>query len=134
MKNIVLSFLLILSFSLFSQQKPVLSIAVDKDLLIRKSLSCQYLTENQYEYVTADGKAMHNLLLEAFKLHGEIINVDVNAITNIKDKANLQSFIGGLNSILLLTPSWNDLLTFEKNRILLEDKALRRKPYYSENQ
>jgi hypothetical protein len=130
MKRIFLISLLFFTVTAFSQQKPL---SPEKDVLIRKGLACQYLKENYFDYKTGTARAAHNLLLEVYKKHAEIAPVDLNTITDSGDRANLQSFIGGLSSIELLTPTWNDLLTLEKNKVLQEDRAMRRTPYYPEN-
>ncbi|MBA2610337.1 MAG: hypothetical protein H0U95_00095 [Bacteroidetes bacterium] len=103
------------------------------DLPLRQSLAAKYLKENFFDYKTAEAKASHAIILKAFEKTSEIINLNLNNVADPEDKANLNSFIGGLNSILILTPNWDDLVKLEKDKLIFEDKALNRKPQFEEN-
>ncbi|MEO6304834.1 MAG: hypothetical protein ABIP51_16860 [Bacteroidia bacterium] len=105
----------------------------DNDLLLRQSLAAKYLKENFFDYKTAEAKASHIIILTAFEKNSEIIKLNVDKVADAADRANLNSFIGGLNSILVLTPTWTDLVKLEKEKLLFEDRAMNRKPQLEEN-
>ncbi len=105
----------------------------DKDLSIRRSMAAKYLKENYYTYRSAEAKAAHVVMLEAFMKNSEVISINTEKVGDVEDKANLNSFIGGLNSIIILTPTWDDLVKLEKEKLLFEDKASNRTPQLLEN-
>lgn len=107
--------------------------ANDRDLSARQSLAAKYLKENYFSYKSAEAKASHIIILEAFMKTSEVISLNIDKVGDAEDKANLISFIGGLNSILVLTPTWNDLVKLEKEKLLFEDKAANRTPQLLEN-
>lgn len=128
-KRILIILLVLNVFISVAQNKNVNT----NDQPLRQSLAAKYLKENFFDYKTAEAKAAHAIILKAFENKSEVINLNLNNINEPTDKANLTSFIGGLNSILVLTPSWDDLVKLEKDKLLFEDKAGNRTPQLLEN-
>jgi hypothetical protein len=108
-------------------------IIIEDDISIRQSLSAKYLKENFYEYKTAEAKSYHNILLSVFVEKTKIVNFNLDKISDQDDKKNIISFIEGLNSLLIITPSWEDIIRLEKERLLFEDRAASRTPHLLEN-
>lgn len=132
MKTTILIGFLIFSLNLFSQQNTNIA-SPENDLLARRGLAAGYLKENNYDYKSGHAKAIHNILMEAFCKNGVVIFLDYKNVPNEDDKQNIISFVEGLNSILIITPTWEELVTLEKNKVLAEDRYSRRQPVLIEN-
>ncbi|MCE3229524.1 MAG: hypothetical protein K0S32_4075 [Bacteroidetes bacterium] len=126
--NYILLFIFLSVFSFAQNGK-----GDNNDLQLRQAMAAKYLKENSFDYKTGEAKAAHNILLEAFTKNSVVVNITTENIPDAGDKANVISLIGGLNSILVLTPTWQDLVKLEKQKVLFEDRALNRNPQLLEN-
>jgi hypothetical protein len=113
-KLLLIGFIFISSFTLQAQD------AHDKNN--RAVMALTYLPE--YTYETLDGDAAAKLILSAFKITKSI--PQINIVGSIKDRATIEKLVLQLKQLLDNPPTWDELLVLEKDRLLQEDKALRR--------
>lgn len=96
------------------------------DKLSRSVMAASYLPE--YAYETAEGEASAQLIITTFKTLKYIPPVAI--LGSASDKANTEKLVQQLKQLLASPPTWAELHQLEKNRLLLEDKALRRVSKY----
>jgi hypothetical protein len=90
-----------------------------------------YLDQSQFDYETPVGDAASNLIINSFKT-----NLIIPAFTQLEgisetDLLKIESLKLALKTIIdSPTPSWDTILMFETQKMLLLDKQLRRQSKY----
>ncbi len=126
MKSIIISFFIILlSSSIYGQ------VILSEDEAARKSAMVNYLDQCQFDYETPVGDAASNLIINSFKT-----SLIIPAFTQLEgisetDLLKIESLKLALKTIIdSPTPSWDTILMFETQKMLLLDKQLRRQSKY----
>lgn len=113
-KLLLIGFIFISFFTLQAQD--------NHDKSSRAVMASTYLPE--YTYETLDGEAAAKLILSTFKITKTI--PQINIVGSINDRATIEKLVLQLKQLLDNPPTWDELLVLEKDRLLQEDKALRR--------
>jgi hypothetical protein len=118
----------VLLFLVFSVLSATAQLSDDEKL--RKKILTDYLDQVYFEYSTPQAEALANIIIKSFKENLVIISVEVNDIPET-DALKIASLKLVLQNLLdSQTPSWQQIIEIEKERLIMLDKQLRRKSKY----
>jgi hypothetical protein len=118
--NILISF----SFYGFSQNE------LSTDEKVRKKLTIKYIEQNYFEYDSPKSEAMANLMINSFIY--DLYLPPMNFVPfELNDKLKLEALYFALNKIINdSTLTWDELVNYETEHLIKEDKAVRRNSKY----
>jgi hypothetical protein len=102
------------------------------DVLIRASYASYYIEEvkeENYMFDTPLGEAVANIILKNYRDLLPIPEIS-NIQLNINDRAKIEQLIRRLNQLRLAPPTWEEIIYFEKDKLIQWDKAVRKKSIY----